>query len=857
MNAQVERLLELAAQLPVEERNGFLANECCDPEIRAEVESLLPFYAGTSAYFEAAVQGVARTAQRSFELSPGDIAGAYRIVSLIGRGGMGAVYLARRADGAFEQDVAIKVVQSANASFLLERFERERRILALLDHPNIARILDGGRGPNGLPYLAMEYVNGEPIDDFCENRRLSLRDRLLLFLKVCDAVDHAHGRLIVHRDLKPANVLVTAAGEPKLLDFGIAKALDPGSSESGSTRVMTPEYASPEQVRGEPVTTAADVYSAGAVLFKVLTGKPPHRLDHLAPLEAARAISEHAAPAASSVSTGVPSDIDAILRKTLHTDAARRYRSAGELSADIRRFLDGRPVLAAPDTFLYRARRFLWRNAVVTSIAALAVISLLTGSILAINQARRAQRRFDQVRQLAHVFLFDFDKSLVDVAGALDARKLIASTAQRYLRQLLAESGGDTGLQREIAESYEHLGDIQHQLGEGGPADTESLQQAYEIRRKLGDGESPDANRRRDFIKLASTLAAGYLQTTKPAEAAVWGGEAKRLAQRWVDAEPNRLEALEAARAAYMSDGLRLELAGQAAASREHMEKAVAFAYREQAIGSADHHTDFDVARSEFTFANMLLNLKDVDDALRHALRANATAEQLYRLNPANQRWERTYQLTLSSVGISYTGAADKDPSKLPTAIEYLQRSYALASSMASKDPKSSLAKDDLIVQSHRYARALTNAKRYDEAAALYKGAGRVAQELTAVRPKDRRYWYLLGTNQQNYGALLLEQGRDSQAEELLASADAPIARALELDPHDAAMLEVRASQLMDRAKAAEALGDRARAQQRMRECLAVVSDMVSRDASAKDYIGEYKEMLNVARRLGVATDLR
>jgi hypothetical protein len=331
VNATAERLLELVAKIPAASRAEFLEGQCADSQVRVEVESLLPFYTDSEPWFEHSVHEIARSVRRVPELSPGDIAGAYRILSLIGIGGMGAVYLAERVDGAFQQEVAIKVVPSANAAFLLERFERERRIVALLNHPNIARILDGGEGPNGLPYFAMEYVAGETIDVFCEQRALPLRERLRLFLKVCDAVSHAHGRLVVHRDLKPANVLVTAGGEPKLLDFGIAKVLDPSHAATASTGRLTPDYASPEQVRGEAVTVASDIYSLGALLYKVLTGCAPHRLESKSPLEAAHIISECAAPPASSVSSGVPSDVSAILQKALHNDPTHRYAGVADL----------------------------------------------------------------------------------------------------------------------------------------------------------------------------------------------------------------------------------------------------------------------------------------------------------------------------------------------------------------------------------------------------------------------------------------------------------------------------------------------------------------------------------------------
>jgi eukaryotic-like serine/threonine-protein kinase len=859
MNPEVERLLERVTQTPEAGRAEFLERECLDPQVRAEVESLLPFYTGSASCFDLSLQEIARSVRRAPELSPGDVAGAYRIISLIGIGGMGAVYLAVRVDGAFEQEVAIKVVPSANAAFLLERFERERRILGLLNHPNIARILDGGEAPNGLPYLAMEYVCGEPLDAFCEGRGLPLADRLKLFLKVCDAVGHAHGRLIVHRDLKPANVLVTPAGEPKLLDFGIAKVLDPDHAETSSTRVLTPDYASPEQVRGEPVTTASDIYSLGALLYKILSGFPPHRLENKSPLQAARIISELPAVPVTAVSPEIPADVCAILCKALHNDPTRRYAFVTDFSADIRRFLEQRPVLAAPDSFAYRARRFLARNSLVSAISALAILSVLSAAGVAVSQGRRAQRRFDQVRQFAHVALFDFDQSIRNVPGTLQARILIASSAQRYLRRLEAESSGDIELEREIAESYQRLGDIQWQLASGAERDMgiASLRKAYDIHKRLGDDQINDAKRRRDFIKLVSNLADRYQETRDAREAATWTGEGTRLAQSWVDAEPQNHEALDAAQAAFSFEGLRLETAGESERAREYMDKGVAFGERAHAADPTDRNSDAELAKAQLTLANMLLTLKRCPEALPHAQRSLALMENLEQIDSAKQLWRRVYGLALSSIGMTYRQLAEKDPAKLPVAIDYLKRAHLVAFKMAREDPKNDSANDDLIVQNHRYARALRTAKRMDEAAALFDEAGAVARDLVTRTPGNRRNWYLWAANQVNYGEMRLEQGHSKQAEAILESADTPFMRALEFDPHDATILEVRVSQLGNLAETAENLGHHQRAQQKMRECLDLIADMISLDPSVKDYIGEYPEILALARHLRVSTNLR
>ena len=285
-----------------------------------EVLSLLAHDRSADSFFATAFGSAAVSIQKRHGSPSRRTDRTFTIVRMLGRGGMGAVYFATRSDGSFEQNVAIKVIHSTSATAsLLDRFQQERQILARLSHPNIAHLLDGGQTPAGLPYFVMEYVSGQHIDRYCDQAALSLRDRLVLFQQIASAVQHAHEHLIVHRALKPANILVGDDGTPKLLDYGIAKVIDPLASQTaaGSTGVMTPEYASPEQIRGDGITTSSDIYSLGAVLYKLTTGKPQHVLRDLSPLDAARK-SEQEAPRA----TGVPADVAAILAKALHTDPA-------------------------------------------------------------------------------------------------------------------------------------------------------------------------------------------------------------------------------------------------------------------------------------------------------------------------------------------------------------------------------------------------------------------------------------------------------------------------------------------------------------------------------------------------------
>ncbi len=857
MNPEVIQLFDRAAQLPPHERQAFLIENCSDPSLREEAESLLRYASNAESLFDAAVRDVAISMRAESELSPDDQVGAYRILSLIGRGGMGTVYLAERADGAFYHQAAVKVLQTGNAEFLLDRFHQERQILGLLNHPNIARILDAGQAPNRPPWFVMEYVPGCAIDRFCDEQGLTITQRLELFLGVCDGVRHAHESLIVHRDLKPANIFVTEAGEPKLLDFGIAKVLDPNHEATSSTRLLTPEYASPEQIRGDPITTATDIYSLGAVLYKLLTGQPPHCLRNSAPLDAARIITEEEVPRASNIRPDLPGDVDSILQKALHKDPARRYRSVEEFARDIRSYLQGRPVLAVPDRFGYRARTFLKRNALICAVSALAALFLVAGTVTSIYQARQAQARFQQVRQLANVFLFDFERSIANVAGTLEARKLVASTAQKYLQQLAAESGGDDSLQREIAVAYERLGDIQRSLqsGRGNDFEIESLRNAFDIRLRLGDDRSDKPGHREGYINLASRLAGRYRSLKNVSESAKWSDEAVVLATRWIDAEPNRLEALEAARTALLQQGLHLETAGQAARSREAMQKAVLFAERALQVDAAGRDTAHKVVITEYVFANMLLNLKQPAEALVHAQRAVALSEPLYRSDPANRPWRTGYLQSLSSAGIVYVALAASQPKQAPVAVRYLQNAHSLAGEAAREDPKDASAKDSLVVQCHRLASALRRAGDLDAAVALYEQAGAAARELISINPQNRRNWYLLTKNQLGYGDLRLAQGRIQQAEVLLLSADEAFERALAFDSSDAVLLEARASQRLSLAVAAERLGNRKIAQRRIRECLDVLIAMVRRDPTAKDYVGDYKAMLAQARRLDVSTD--
>jgi hypothetical protein len=458
---------------------AFHSRRSGDPELRYGLTTLGADLEDADEFLRSRVDEIASQGGLGASL------GNYRLIREIGSGGMGTVYLAVRADGQFRQQVAIKIARSGlGSSHALDLFRRERQVMADLTHPNIARLLDGGATADGVPYLAMEYIEGEPVTSFAINRRLSVEGRLQLFLGVSDAVAFAHRNLVVHRDIKPGNILVTADGSPKLLDFGISKLLDPAHGTPGVTTLplMTPEYASPEQVRGESVTTATDVYSLGAVLYELLTGQCPHAADNRTPAEIAKVIC-YAEPAKPSAIAGrtVSPDLDNIVLMALRKEPDRRYLSVEQFSDDIRRYLENRPVHACKDSLGYRTAKFVRRHRAGVVAAVLLALTLLIGAGCVAWQVHRvavqvgrAERRFVQFRKLANSFLFDFHSRIQSMTDISEARELVLNTGLEYIDGLAHEGSDDPMFARELARAYEKFGDLQgfrHEAALSRPAD--------------------------------------------------------------------------------------------------------------------------------------------------------------------------------------------------------------------------------------------------------------------------------------------------------------------------------------------------------------------------------------------------
>jgi eukaryotic-like serine/threonine-protein kinase len=435
---QVRTLFQSAIELPAVERGAFLDRLCTDAAVRAEVESLLAAHDTAGTFLEKSIWQLIDS--NDPQRLAGTAVGPYRLVRPLGHGGMGTVFLAVRDGADFEQRVAIKLVRGGAAGeALVRRFRQERQILAALEHPNIARLLDGGTTADGLPYLVMEYVDGVPVGEYC--RALPAAETLRVFLQLCDAVQHAHRNLVIHRDLKPGNVLVTANGVLKLLDFGIAKltTADRLRSDEPATRMMTPEYASPEQIAGKPVTTASDVYSLGVLLFELLTGERPAGPGPL-PLRG---------------------DLQNILGMALEEDPQRRYGSVEKFADDIRRHLGGHPVAARRPTFAYRASKFVRRNALAVAAAAAIVAVSVVAFIATLQQKRVAERRFDEVRSLARSVVFELHDAIATLPGSTAARALLVNHALVYLDNLAKEAADNTPLQMELGSAYLKIGDVQ------------------------------------------------------------------------------------------------------------------------------------------------------------------------------------------------------------------------------------------------------------------------------------------------------------------------------------------------------------------------------------------------------------
>jgi non-specific serine/threonine protein kinase/serine/threonine-protein kinase len=699
--------------------------------------------------------------------------GPYRIVREIGEGGMGTVYLADRDDDEFQIAVAIKVVRRGmDSQLVLERFRTERQILARLEHPYIGRLLDGGTTQDGLAYFLMEYVEGQTLTRYCDLHQLAISERLELFRKVCDAVSHAHQNLIVHRDLKPDNILVTAEGVPKLLDFGIAKLLEPpapGENASQPTMTMvrlgTPAYSSPEQISGGPVGIASDVYSLGVILFELLTGQRPYRIDSLGWEESARIICERDATRPSSLFSNrvaisdkaageetqavsrcrkttvdglrkrLTGDLDNILAVALRKDPSRRYRSVDQLSEELQNHLDGRPVKARGDSILYKSGKLLRRHKLAAASLAILSVLLCGSGGFAAWQAHRLSVRLSEDRQLASSFLVDVHDQIAMLPGSTPAREALLIKSVDYLNGLAHEGAPDPQLRSSLALAYERFADLLVGVDGAGLGRSAQALKTYDAARTLRESlarEAPkDANAQ---YQLASNYLLGSYITGRIATLAdrrAYDEKALLISQTLVDAEPDnpRYQALLAK--AYTSTAYGYGVSGDWSRARSYFEQAAAIRRQLSAANPGDLEAQRERANIEYRIGVIDAQAGKPREALPHLREALRLQGSIAAAQKDNGRIRSEMAATHHFIGVSFAALGD-----FSAALSNLHQAVTLHEAMLAADPRDARARSLLAGNYAEQSSALLHSGRKQPALASIRRAVSLQQQLMKVDAK-------------------------------------------------------------------------------------------------------------------------
>ena len=721
----VKEIFWAALDRPINERAQFVAQSCGENYgLIKEVESLLASHESDSKFIETPAANPASMISTEEVASAGKTLGNYKIIREIGRGGMGAVFLGKRADGEFQQQVALKVLRQALPDAeIIRYFKREREILASLNHPFISRLLDGGVTENGLPFFVMEYIEGTSVLEFAERENLSVAERLQLFLQICAAVGFAHKNLIVHRDIKPSNILITKDGVPKLLDFGLAKIVDVNYSEFDAAQTetafpaMTPAYASPEQMRGQPITTASDIYSLGVILYELLTDRRLYQFETHNIAEVIQIVceSEPVRPSAANSKFQTPNsklnknspkagiqnpkvlegDLDNIVLKALRKEPERRYQSAEQFADDIERHLKGLPVKARPNTFSYRAEKFIRRNKLSAAAGLLILLTLIGGVAATLWQARRAaaqrvkaEKRFNDVRQLSHSLMFDIHDSVQNLQGSTPTRELIVSRALEYLDSLAQEASGDTSLQRELATGYEKIGDIQ-----GNPYSA-----------NLGDTDGALGSYRK-----AVAIRESFRSTQKSTDTEMEIGRSYRGLGDILEAKGNNAESLANYR-------LSLEIFEQLAATNPN-----------------DAAVQDELARAYDTLGDGLGHTDNKEEKLQIYNKALKIRQQLLAQNPDDAKQRRSTATAFLKFG-SATAQTDK-----AEAIEDLRRGTQILEQLSTADPNNAKARREVGYAYFLTGNVLTELNEYQAALESRLKAFEIRREIAAEDRKNQQ----------------------------------------------------------------------------------------------------------------------
>lgn len=769
----VKDILMEALGLDASERVILLSDANIAPEVRAEVESLLAFEEESEDLMRLSAVEFSKEFFDENESNSliGQQLGAYRIVRELGQGGMGAVYLAERADGKFEQKVALKLLKrEMNTSALRRRFQQEREILASLEHPNIARLLDAGTTDDKIPFIAMEFVEGLPIDEYCNRRHLDLNQRLDLFRQVCSTVNFAHRNLIVHRDLKPSNIIVNDDGTPKLLDFGISKILSAEFEQLNSATVtklgaMTPSYASPEQLQNRSVTTATDIYSLGVILYELLSGHRPFEAQEADLKEIYRAVLENEPLSPSAMidtlarnfkarteaettihfaadgkksddtepsrtrrtiphtvnlnSGSLRGDLDNIVLKALRKEPERRYLSAENFAEDVHRHQRGLPVTARPQTFSYRAEKFFKRHKASVAAGGLIILAIIGGIAATLWQATvaraeraRAERRFGDVRKLANSYIFDVYPEIENLEGSLKAREKIVTNALEYLDSLANEASGDLELQSELATAYEKIGDVQGAQSNSSLGNVEaglkSYEKAQKLRASVYAANPSNLDAKEKFANNSYTTARTLWNNSQSREAEAEFEKGLQLRRELVAAQPDSVEA---------KNRLAILLIdyGAIPAFNAQSEKALVLMNEAVEIINNLRRQEPENAELKKTLTRLLRSISkpksaigDYDGALNGLNQALPISRELAGQFPNDFRVVRGVWLTDSKICELFIEKRDGQ-----SAVEPCLRSIEFPKTTLEKEPENGVVAFDLAISHFNLARAYRLAEKY------------------------------------------------------------------------------------------------------------------------------------------------
>ena len=857
---QIEGLFLQAIELPPQERERFLGEVCHgDETLRQELNSLLacdvpetPLVSGS--FLPPSGEFSDRPSAATTDMA-GRRIGPYRLLRLLGHGGMGSVHLAVRDDDHYRKEVAIKLLKRGmDTDFMLNRFRQERQILANLEHPFIARLLDGGATDDGLPYFVMEYVDGSPITTYCAEHKLDLVERLRLFRLVCEAVQYAHQHLVIHRDLKPGNILITQERIPKLLDFGIAKLMDPDRGVELPTltgagqRMLTPDYASPEQFLGQTISTASDIYSLGAVLYELLTGQRPHRFesDSLAAMEKAICEVEPDKPSTAVVRGSqdpprlrqqrrrqLSGDLDNIILTALRKEPQRRYPSVSDLSEDLRRHREGLPVTAREDRLTYRLGKFVSRNKLAVGVVALLLATLTGGILMSNHEAQRAEARFQLARHLAKDMVADI-KALGRLPGSTAARASMTETVLRYLDGLAQDPGRDPVFELEIADAYREVAGVEgHPFRQNLGQLTAALrhyQKAIAIYERLANRSET----RRDALAglIGANIEAGDIET-RVGNAAAAKARLTRVAALASEAAARDAAALNPGTWVYLYfrlAGAEMD-AGAAQQALVYYRKALDISIQ---WAATDRGVNARVSlRGAYAHvAGAQLKAGDLYGARENYMTALQGAEEATRQPDAT-----VYERSMLSAAHQNLGDLLGHPDDLnlgdrPGAISHYRAAVEIDEAIAASDRLDVRARDGLATTDRNLAAILLE-ERPAESLKLYQHAAAISEGLSAAEPSNTKYRRDVALGQTGIGESLHRLGNNREALEKLIPALATMKSLANLAPDQLSLIAQAGRIHCDIGNALLALKDDKGALESYQQALAVSEDVLRRAPSS------------------------